>query len=673
MIGERARGLDWGILTVGVFLFLFAIVPCSEAEIVKGKVISAQRDRIEMDIGSAEGLELEDVGRIFYTIMLEGKDTPIFVGKFKITGVSEKSSRAQIVDRTGEIRVGYGVEVSIRTGELAVSSEPSGATMFLDGKEAGKTPFLSGKIRPGRHQVRLELEGFDPYEAVEEVGAERRTVAVKMKPRVREGSIAVLSEPGGSSVYLDGRLVGQTPFERKNLPAKSYKVRVTKEGCEDWEKEVDVEAEKKTEVYAELKAKEGTLEIQSTPPGAKVWLNGKEMGATPLSLSVKVGNYLVRVFREGYEVHEEWVQAAAGRKAVTVSLKRILGDLTVQADPPGAIIYLDGKVAGTGKFEGKGLTPKVYRVRVVREGYEDWERDVLVEEGKKVELLTVLRARAKEAAKPAPPAEPAKPREPQEKKVEREIKRTDLPEFWKDSYTGMEFVLVQGGCFEMGNPFAEGEEDEKPPHEVCVDDFYLAKYETSQDEFKKTMGYNPSSFPAGPTIAYKDYYGVGIKYPAEGISWKDTQDFIKKFRQGRGKDFRLPTEAEWEYAARDGGVKARWAGANTEKEIDDCAWYSKNAKGTTNEVGKKKANNSGLFDMSGNVREWVEDWYEKDYYKKSPKKNPKGPSAGAVRVLRGGAWDSSAAQLRVFKRFYAPPNESDSKTGFRLAFSPPAK
>ncbi|MBP1719988.1 MAG: hypothetical protein H6Q43_3426, partial [Deltaproteobacteria bacterium] len=138
-------------------------------------------------------------------------------------------------------------------------------------------------------------------------------------------------------------------------------------------------------------------------------------------------------------------------------------------------------------------------------------------------------------------------------------------------------------------------------------------------------------------------------------------------------DFRLPTEAEWEYAARDGGVKARWAGANTEKEIDDCAWYSKNAKGTTNEVGKKKANNSGLFDMSGNVREWVEDWYEKDYYKKSPKKNPKGPSAGAVRVLRGGAWDSSAAQLRVFKRFYAPPNESDSKTGFRLAFSPPAK
>jgi hypothetical protein len=198
MIGEKARGWEWGIFTLGVFLFFLANVPCGGAEIVKGKVISAQRDRIEMDIGSDEGLALEDAGRIFYTIMLEGKETPIFVGKFKITGVLEKSSRAQIVDRTGEIRIGYGVEVSIRVGELAVSSDPSGAKMYLDGKEVGKTPFLASKVRSGKHQIRLEMEGFDPYEAVEEVGAERRTVAATMKPRVREGAMAVLTEPGGS-------------------------------------------------------------------------------------------------------------------------------------------------------------------------------------------------------------------------------------------------------------------------------------------------------------------------------------------------------------------------------------------------------------------------------------------------------------------------------------------
>ena len=671
---EKPLGFRRGIFSIGIFIFLFmTIVPCGEAEVVKGKVISAQRDIIEMDIGSAEGLGLEDIGRIYHTVMLDEKETPIFIAKFKVTEVLEKSSRAQIVDRTGEIKVGYEVEVTIRVGELAVSSDPSGATVYLDGKEVGKTPVVAPKVRPGRHQVRLELEGFDPYEAVEEVGAERRGVAAKMKPRVKEGVMIVLSEPDGAAVYLDGRLVGQTPYERKNLFPKPYKVRVGKEGYEDWEREVDVQAEKKVEVYAQLKEKEGTLEVQSAPMGAKVWLNGKEMGTTPLSLSVKAGQYLIRVFRDGYEVHEEWVQAAVGRKVVAVSLKRILGDLTVQADPPGAIIYLDGKVAGTGTFEGKGLTPKVYRVRVAREGYEDWERDVLVEEGKKVELMTVLRARAKEPAKPAPPAELSKPKEPPEKKVEREIKRTDLPEFWKDSFTGMEFVLIRGGCFDMGDPFGEGEEDERPVHEVCVDDFYMAKNETTQDEFKKTMGYNPSVFPAGPTPAYKDYYGIGGKYPVESVSWNDAQDFIKKFRKGRERDFRLPTEAEWEWAARSGGAKMRWAGANTDREIDDYAWFNRNAKGTTSEVGKKKPNPAGLFDMSGNVSEWVADWYDQDFYKKSPKDNPKGPAAGTAKVLRGGAWDSSPAQARVFKRFQLLPNQSNSRSGFRLAFSPPGK
>jgi formylglycine-generating enzyme required for sulfatase activity len=117
----------------------------------------------------------------------------------------------------------------------------------------------------------------------------------------------------------------------------------------------------------------------------------------------------------------------------------------------------------------------------------------------------------------------------------------------------------------------------------------------------------------------------------------------------------------------------RWAGGNTDREIDDYAWFNRNAKGTTNEVGKKKPNPAGLFDMSGNVSEWVADWYDKDFYKKNPKDNPKGPAAGTATVLRGGAWDSSPAQVRVFKRFRLPPKESNSRSGFRLAFSPPGK
>ena len=306
------------------------------AEVIKGKVASAQGDGIELDVGSAEGVGLGDEGRVYYTIMIDGKETSIFVGKFKVTGVLDRSARGQIVDRTGEIKVGYGVEVAVRVGELAVSSDPSGAAVYLDRKEVGKTPLALSKVRLGRHQIRVQ-----------------------------------------------------------------------REGQENWEREVDIEGDRKVEVYAQLKSVEGGLEIRSEPNEAKVWVNGREMGLTPLVMSAKAGQYLVRVFREGYEVYEEWVQIeGGGQKDVRVSLKKILGDLTIQADPSNAIIYLDGKAVGTGTYQGKGLTPKVYRVRVVKEGHEDWERDVLVEEGKKVEIISRLGKKEKEVTVPSPAPRP---------------------------------------------------------------------------------------------------------------------------------------------------------------------------------------------------------------------------------------------------------------------------
>jgi hypothetical protein len=182
---------------------------------------------------------------------------------------------------------------------------------------------------------------------------------------------------------------------------------VEREGYENWEREVDIAGGRKVEVYAQLKSREGGLEIRSEPAGAKVWVNGKEMGFTPLAVSAQTGQYLVRVFKGGYEVYEEWVQIeGGGRKNVRVSLKRLLGDLAVQADPPGAVIFLDGKSVGTGRYEGKGLAPKIYRVRVVKEGHEDWERDILVEEGKKVEVIARLGKKEIPVASPPP-----KPRE----------------------------------------------------------------------------------------------------------------------------------------------------------------------------------------------------------------------------------------------------------------------
>jgi len=667
------------VFLVGMPFLLFSGVGTgSLAETVNGRVVSVQRDEIEMNIGTDEGLEIGDKGRVYYTIKIDGQEMPIFIGEFAVTKVSEKSARAQIQERKADIKVGYEVEVKVNLGALEVRSEPPGGVVYLDGKEVGRTPIVLPKVKLGRHQIRVLRDGYDPYEVWEVVGSEQKEVLAKLKIKVQLGAVMVLSDPPGAGVYLDDRLVGQTPYEGKDFNPKAYKMRVVKEGYEGWEREVDIQAGKRVEVYAQLKAKEIGLEVRSDPSGARVWVNGQETGTTPLVMAVRAGQYLVRVFKEGHAIYEEWVTVTGpDRKLVEVSLKRILGDLIVQTDPPEANVYLDEVFVGKSPYEGKGLLPKAYKVRVGKDGYGDWEKEVRVEGGRRIEVLSMLRERAKEVKvsppQPQPPPQPPPKavREPEGKAPEKKARLAEAPRYWKEAKSGMEFVLVEGGCFEMGDTFGEGENDEKPVHEVCVDDFYIAKYETSQDQFKQIMNYNPSSFPAAQSRAYRDYYGTGGNYPVEGVSWNDAEEFINKFRKGRDKSFRLPTEAEWEYAARGGGAKVKWAGTSSEQKVGDYAWFGKNSGGETKIIGKKEPNSLGLYDMSGNVWEWVEDWYEKDYYNKSPKNNPKGPSSGTSKVLRSGAWDSPVGNVRVADRHFSLPSKTDKSYGFRLVFSPP--
>jgi formylglycine-generating enzyme required for sulfatase activity len=229
----------------------------------------------------------------------------------------------------------------------------------------------------------------------------------------------------------------------------------------------------------------------------------------------------------------------------------------------------------------------------------------------------------------------------------------------KDPYTGMEFVFVKGGCFEMGDTFGDGLEDERPVHEVCMDDFYLGKYEVTQRQWRTVMGSNPSFFK-----------GFGDDCPVEGISWNDTQEFISRLNKRTGKRFRLPTEAEWEYAARSGGKREKYAGTSEEGELVDYAWYAHAGGGGTFPVGHKRPNGLRLYDMSGNVWEWCADWYAESYYRNSPKNNPKGPNSGRSRVLRGGSWSFDSRNVRASSRFRNIPSDGNYFMGFRLALAP---
>ncbi|MBI5748664.1 MAG: formylglycine-generating enzyme family protein [Nitrospinae bacterium] len=265
----------------------------------------------------------------------------------------------------------------------------------------------------------------------------------------------------------------------------------------------------------------------------------------------------------------------------------------------------------------------------------------------------------------------------------------------KDAEAPIEMVFVKGGCFQMGNPFGDGENDEVPVHEVCVNDFYIGKYEVTVEEFGKFVketGYSTDAEKMGGCfgkVGYKwrkrkDFNWSKVdfpqtdRHPAVCISYNDANEFMnwlnKKFvvseTNSSGGKYRLPTEAEWEYAARSGGKAEKWAGTNNESEVSDYVWYDKNSGGKTHPVGQKKPNGLGLYDMSGNVWEWVEDWYEVDYYDKTPKTNPLNAKPSHAKSMRSGPWSVPLHAVRVFYRGSDIPYSICDGLGFRVAKTP---
>jgi formylglycine-generating enzyme required for sulfatase activity len=237
----------------------------------------------------------------------------------------------------------------------------------------------------------------------------------------------------------------------------------------------------------------------------------------------------------------------------------------------------------------------------------------------------------------------------EEKRREQETKQTS-----KAPAKGM--VFIKGGCFDMGDTFGDGQKNEKPVHKVCVNDFYLGEYEVTQREWEQIMGNNPSHFK-----------NCGGDCPVEYVSWNDVQQYIRKLNDKTGMKYRLPTEAEWEYAARSGGRKEKYAGTSNKSDLVDHAWYRDNSGKKTHPLKTKKPNSLGLYDMSGNVWEWVSDWYDKNYYKNSPKDNPKGPASGVYKILRGGSWFDIPRDLRATGRVRLRPGVRITNFGFRIA------
>lgn len=219
---------------------------------------------------------------------------------------------------------------------------------------------------------------------------------------------------------------------------------------------------------------------------------------------------------------------------------------------------------------------------------------------------------------------------------------------FRDSYTGMEFASLPAGCFTAGA--TDGNSDEKPTHEVCLSPFYLGRYEVTQGEWRKVMGFNPSLFTA-----------CGDDCPVDQVSWSDAREFIHRLNRLTGRNYRLPTEAEWEYACRGGSKAGRYCGG----EVDTVAWHRGNSGNMVHPVGRKTPNGFGIFDMSGNVWEWVQDW--SGPYPAKKQQDPQGPESGSSRARRGGSWQYGADKARATWRSSGYQDDRAMDIGFRLA------
>ena len=232
----------------------------------------------------------------------------------------------------------------------------------------------------------------------------------------------------------------------------------------------------------------------------------------------------------------------------------------------------------------------------------------------------------------------------------------------------MTMIWVEGGEFLMGCTSEQGncDSDEQNVRRVTVDGFYIGMLEVTQSQWEKVMG--TSIYQQKSKTVYDKTYGVGPDYPMYYVSWDEATEFCRLLSNKTGRTYTLPTEAQWEYAAR-GGKKAegtKYAGSNV---VDAVAWYTDNSGSTTHVCGSKRANALGIYDMSGNVWEWCKDWYASSYVSYDTN-NPTGPSSGSHRVNRGGSWYNYASYCRVASRSFYAPSYCDSNLGFRVVCIP---
>jgi len=502
---------------------------------------------------------------------------------------------------------------------------PEDSKLFIDGKSAGSK--LTQNLSVGQHQIRLERDGYQTKDETITVNEEKVFFEWELADAPDAG-LQITTTPAGASIYLDGVKLGESPVAAFYAPG-TYPIKVTKEGYISIEDEtLEVKLPQTSKSYT-LEENMGYLTV-NTREGTTVYFND-EVVADPTR--VKLPPQLIRVkvsMPKAEDLEEQVVLKKDDDKVLNMYPDIQTGTLQIAVTPFDAEIELTGDAGEHYTAQGMKIFDEIpvgtYTIKVIADGHKTTEETVALSPNDKVNKSIALE------------------------------EGSDFEIFY-----GIEMVFVKGGTFTMGCTSEQSNcgDDEKPAHEVTVSDFYIGKYEVTQKQWREVMGANPSHFKNCDNC------------PVENVSWNDVQEFIKKLNQQTGKKYRLPTEAEWEYAARGGTMRNyyKYAGSDNIKEV---AWCDKNSGSKTHAIGQKKPNELGIYDITGNVWEWCSDWYSSDYYQNNSQNNPQGPSFGSGRVYRGGSCvsHSHAGLFHLAYRGFYSPGYSFSSIGFRLVVVP---
>ena len=558
------------------------------------------------------------------------------------------------------------------TGSLIITSSPEKARVKLDGKDVGETPLNLAEVKPGTRQIEISLKDYHPRQIQAKVSVGSAATA-HVNLELVSGNLKVQSVPAGATVAVDGKtLPGVTPLTVPNLQPGSHRVALSLSDHADSAVNVKVTSGDNS-LRLTLKAlPKPRLRLDLTPPDATVRFTDGRFEYKH-DMEIVPGMYELTISAPGFVTRSERVEIISGAdKQVRIELLKAAGGLKVSGEPVGAKVAVDGQVVGAIPYSIEHLPVGTHEVVVSHDGHKSVTNKVEIRSGQLVSLVVALAQLPQAQPRPVQSDGPiasspgiAKSEVPasQGAEIGEEDTQDDLSlsgqpvpgKPWKDPVTGMEFVWVPAGSFMMGSN--AGNADEQPVHKVIFSKgFWIGKYEVTQNQWKKVMGRNPAEFR-------------GSMHPVEMVSWQDCQEFVEIMNSNADRyRFSLPTESQWEYAARSGGKDERYAGGNYPERY---AWYHLNNTRHTHQVGTKEPNGLGIFDMSGNVWEWCLDSYGP--YQIHKDGNKVALDGYRLRVIRGGNFIfnkiSKKRQSGSEKYIYTSPSSDPTTTGRGRGFS----